>query len=684
MVEYSPMTFPTINFAFLADASPSWLYDNIIPLVGVAIVVLGLAVFGLADLLRFSPKRIWAISSVCYQESIRRRVLWIIPLAILGLIIVVQLQQPIDEQDAIRQTTRFCLFATGMVVVISTIILACTNLPREIENRVIFTVVTKPTTRLEIILGKITGFARMSATILLIMVLFTFGYLNIRAWSLESDLRERLRLNAVESISRPTFQHYVDAGLLNAKRLAVADTINVYGQTPVAGSTRRYPSLDGRILIPFHIPSNMLAGSDSDAAANNPLGIRVSVRLGYDPKPPSSPAKGVKATPSGPPMVTVLVFDQNANTALGGELKGNTMVIPTTNGSQTTSFDIAPSNAASLLKFPYVYLVLSNGGGDGDYWIDEDPANPAVTLTIPVVGGDTVTVKPSDPTDPSKPGKFVYVGREGVIGMQIKGDTPQVGVYDFHNLDIARPANGLIPIEFRIGVEKSGDIRDEDVPTDATLTVVNTRTGAASDPVKVQPENNRPFYANISADSVAGGDFQVLVRCQSPDQWLNVKRSSLAIVQSDDSFALNLIKSGLIIWLLSILVTAISVFCSTFLSWPIAVVLTLVILLGHWGVNQLGDAATAGLGRQFVTDFGVTDPSAGLVLANSVEDLNKALKAVSTVLPDIEQFSATDDIDRGISIPPATLVNSLIVLVGFGLPMTVLAFIFLKNKEVAP
>ena len=79
--------------------------------------------------------------------------------------------EPFDEQDAIRQTIKFCVFATGLVVAMTTIILACTNLPREIENRVIYTIVTKPATRLEIVLGKTLGFAGTSAVILLIIFL---------------------------------------------------------------------------------------------------------------------------------------------------------------------------------------------------------------------------------------------------------------------------------------------------------------------------------------------------------------------------------------------------------------------------------------------------------------------------------------------------------------------------------
>ena len=80
------------------------------------------------------------------------------------------------EADAIRQTIKVAMFATGLIAVcVLMIILGCTNLPKEIDNRVIYTIVTKPTTRLEIVLGKIIGFARVSATILFIMGLSHLG-----------------------------------------------------------------------------------------------------------------------------------------------------------------------------------------------------------------------------------------------------------------------------------------------------------------------------------------------------------------------------------------------------------------------------------------------------------------------------------------------------------------------------
>src|ERR1700712_4482542 len=182
------------------DAHLAWI-------VAAVVIVVGLATVGLGDLRRLvingGYQRAWAISGVCFQESIRRRVLWMTPLAILGVIVAVQLLNPIDDQDAIRQTIKYALFTTGTLVVLATIILACTNLPREIENRVIFTIVTKPTTRLEIVLGKVIGFARVWARMLLIVGIFTWGYAYSRAARLRSHAQARLETISPADPARP-------------------------------------------------------------------------------------------------------------------------------------------------------------------------------------------------------------------------------------------------------------------------------------------------------------------------------------------------------------------------------------------------------------------------------------------------------------------------------------------------
>src|SRR5205823_5288348 len=201
------------------------------------IAVLGIAVYGFKDLIRLSVGRVWAISGVCFAESVRRKIWLITPLAIIGVIVVSQLQRPLDERDAIRQTIKFCLFATGLLVTITAIILACTNLPREIDNRVIYTIVTKPTTRLEIVLVKILGFARVSATILLIMGLFTWAYLHVRAWNMERAIAQRLEMEDSPA-SRTTLAYYRQAGLLSAKKYARPIEMQMYSKPPTAEDPR--------------------------------------------------------------------------------------------------------------------------------------------------------------------------------------------------------------------------------------------------------------------------------------------------------------------------------------------------------------------------------------------------------------------------------------------------------------
>jgi hypothetical protein len=157
------------------------------------------------------------------------------------------------------------------------------------------------------------------------------------------------------------------------------------------------------------------------------------------------------------------------------------------------------------------------------------------------------------------------------------------------------------------------------------------------------------------------------------------------MVVDNQIFAWNLAKSLSVLWLMSVLVIIVSVFCSTFLSWPIAIVLSLVILTGRWGAMQLGDLAQPGLGRQVVTDmFGKSDAATARAVSESVDLLVTMLNKVSEVLPDISRYAALQDLQSGVAISWQTLSGALWVTVLFGLPLVVLAYVFLRFKEVAP
>src|SRR5207302_682125 len=111
--------------------------------------------------------------------------------------------------------------------------------------------------------------------------------------------------------------------------------------------------------------------------------------------------------------------------------------------------------------------------------------------------------------------------------------------------------------------------------------------------------------------------------------------SSMRVVTAQEPFALNLFKSLLVMWLMSLLVVIVAIFCSTFVSWPIAVVLTTVILLGHWGATQIGDSNAPGLGAQMAKDLGLRDPASMKVFGSAVDNLSRMLNTISKFLPDI-------------------------------------------------
>src|SRR5213075_77004 len=147
----------------------------------------------------------------------------------------------------------YCLFATGLLVAIVTIILACTNLPQEIENRVIYTVATKPTTRLEIVIGKVIGFVRVSFWILVIMGLFSWGYLRVRDWRLRSEIRTQLD-GPTDANVRPTLEYYARSGTLHARELVLPSKLTIYSHEPLAPDDKWTPGGgEGEIMAPFEL-----------------------------------------------------------------------------------------------------------------------------------------------------------------------------------------------------------------------------------------------------------------------------------------------------------------------------------------------------------------------------------------------------------------------------------------------
>lgn len=706
-----------------ATGLSQWLMDHI-GLVLFALVVLVAIVFGLGDMLRFSGGRVWAISGVVFAESIRRRVLWITPLAIIGVMVVSQLTRPIDEQDAIRQTAKFCLFTTGLVVVIVGILLACTSLPKEIENRVIFTIVTKPTTRLEIVIGKTLGFARVSAAILVIMGVFTAVYLQARAWNLRREIASRLDAGTVDPISQPTLHYYREAGLLNAKTYVPQADLQFYARLPQIGEKRRYFTANGDhlVLIPFDLSPKMFSSVGNQKTT---FELLIGGEAGWEPmagspavapttSPTTSPSDEPTTAPalSGPspllsstqpttapvakPSVIVQFLDHEETTLIPNTDLNGGQPLMLGEAGKLTRFAV-PLDPASINKLytasqspvtRRVYVAIMGNEPSFQYFVESTPIR-MVTL-IRTAGEEArplVTEIPVAAQEDGKPSDPIFRGGYSRSGQQLRGaavDAP-VAIYHYRNATPTETGDRM-NFELRLGIDRGGtdDASEEETITQVQMQIRNTKTGQLSQPQIVKPESNRTAYFSFPRSATDGGEFDLIVRCVTPQHTVGLRASGMGLVSDTGSFYANLLKSILIFWLLSVLVVAVAICCSTFLSWPIAVVLCIVVLLGRWGVEQLGDATKPGIGAQVATDFGFKQQETVRVVSGSVEALSRLLNLMARVLPDIGQFPATEDIERGVSIPHQKLLRSLKEVAAFGIPLLLLGYIVLKNKEVAP
>jgi hypothetical protein len=734
--EETVVAFQNLHLNVLADAS--WFTANLAWIVAALIVVFGLLVAGWNDVRRFSLKRAWAISGVCFDESVRKRVLWIIPLTIAAVLVVTQFLRALDEQDAIRQTVKICLFATGLVVMLTSMILACTNLPNEIESRVIYTIVTKPVTRLELTLGKVIGFSRVSLTIVAIMGLLTWGYMRLRAHEKGSEITHRLTGGDIGDVERTRLTHYQETGLLGARDFALPQEMAMYRRAPDPKSHYRVISGDAAedVLAGFAVDrGQLLGGSDVQAAGGEPQGAqalglvaRVTISTKRTGPPNDQQSENAVLGPAAPeahllpPRMSIDLCDEYRYSIAAAEgligastpqqLLANiqdysrTMKVspmhsaagvrlgePRSEGGEQSAYVwVPPAIAGGLANHPGFFIRLMGVSANVEYQIGPQP----VRVFIPkLVNGQLAIEEPGATELSPLPGRhgepmfLVFRGGLGIRGEQsLKGgpqDSTGVAVYSFRDSPLPDDGSGRIDFEMRALVERSNsDVEQgrEDATT-LDLQLIDLKSGKTTSDV-VQIDSQQTAFFSFPADALSGPDFDIVIHCRNEGHTVGFYPDSLKLVQRQRSFELNLAKSLCIIWMMSVLVVSLAVLCSTFLSWPIAMVLTMVLLLGHWGVDQLADTSGPGLGRQIVNDFKFTDAPVAKVVSSSVDALSGGLKYFSKALPDTSRFEAIEDIEQGVSVPTVRLIDALEILAGFALPATIIAYLILKTREVAP
>lgn len=127
------------------------------------------------DLVHTSPRRVFALARLAVQESIRRRVLAGFIVFVLILLFAGWFLNP-GKTDPAELYLSFVLTATSYLILFMALVLSAFSLPADIQNKTIYTIVTKPVRPTEVVLGRTLGFAAVGTGLLALMGVASYAF----------------------------------------------------------------------------------------------------------------------------------------------------------------------------------------------------------------------------------------------------------------------------------------------------------------------------------------------------------------------------------------------------------------------------------------------------------------------------------------------------------------------------
>jgi len=220
-------------------------------------------------------------------------------------------------------------------------------------------------------------------------------------------------------------------------------------------------------------------------------------------------------------------------------------------------------------------------------------------------------------------------------------------------------------------------------------------------PVDVKIFKAKDFVTDVHyipfKDLAPDGRMEVWLQCLDRMQYFGVARADVYIRARDASFAANLAKGYLGIWLQMLSVIGVGVMFSTFLSGPIAILATAGAVAPKLFCPQLlsnlasGEAIGGGpleaLYRLVIQQNLISPLEPGLrtTMIELLDDnvFRHVMKVAVAVLPEFGIFHFSDYVAYGFDISGNLVAQCALSALAMLLPVSVAAYLFLKLREVA-
>lgn len=593
---------------------------------------------GFEDILFLSPSRTWAIARLVIKESLRRRVLF---LCVVFMLILMMADWFLNKTDLDPARLYLSLVSTTTcyLMLLMAAFLSAFSLPTDFKTKTIYTVATKPVRSSEMVLGRILGIGAVGTVILLFMAGVSYFFVH-QSLGHTHLLTEREDLTEV---SVPSGMNADDPNRL----IFVGETRQAYGHKHVV---------------------EVLANGDCvmmDTNGHTHPVERVESPDGY--RYIVGNAEGTLQ--SRVPIYGNLIFrgkdgmDARAGINVGDEWDyrsfiGGTggSIYSTENKNQEAAFweftGVTP-NRFPKEQFPNGIPVEMTLGvfrthkGDMEQRISANIAvrNPKTGLFV-----DVLTFRTEE-----------FIAKQVYIPFEIEGAYAEIN--QRRTRDAETGALVATPT-------------DDEVTENATLA------------------NKRKY--DLFEDLTDNGRFEVWLSCGDSQQYIGVAKYDLYLRAGDSSVLLNFIKGFYGTWLQMILLVCYGVVLSTFLSGAVTLVSTI-------GVMIAGFCKTYLLNIAFGNELGGGPVEAFVRILsqqNLVNDLPHVfsttfIKATDTVLgaflmlfgqsiPPLSDFNIySNALASGFDITPMWMFQDGLVTIAYMIPLFIIGFLILSNREVA-
>jgi len=584
----------------------------------------------------FSPTRTWAIARLTIKESIRRRVLLIFAMFLI-LILMAGWFLDTGSENPAQLYLSFVTSATTILVLLLALFLSAFSLPTDFKSKTIYTVVTKPVRSSELILGRIIGIGLIGTFILILMggasyFFVTSGLEHTHILSEREDLTPVSLDSADNTLDSQRVAFRGETQLSNGHKHPVRVLADgrvvideVFGHTHAAeqekrdGQQTRYRVKDQQGIMQARIP---VYGKDLSFRKSDGLEGREGINVG-DEWEYRSYISG--PTDGGTSSEAAIFSFEGVNESL-----------------------FHPETLKSGIPVEVTMGVFRTHKGDIEQRVNGSLAirNPKTGLRVEVMTFSTEE----------------FITKILLIPRKFEG-TPQIVQRQGRNAD----GTGFI------------------APSDEVV---------AASKNDIQLLQRRTF--DLFEDFIADGQVEVWLHCLDRGQYVGVAKSDLYFRAADASVTLNFVKGFYKIWMQMLILIAFGVLFSTFLSGPVAMISTMGILI-------------AGFAKSFVLELGLNRVLGGgpfesfyrlMIQQNMVVDLptsvatqfikaadvvfSKFLLLIGQAVPPLSEYAVYDNaLVSGFNIPMDWVVIHSITTLAYAVPLFIIAYLILSNREVA-